>query len=84
MDYRSEAELSPWQEEANALADQRRFRLFAIEYEPYDMERSGIVYQYLSRYSFRCDPDSGFTFLITSDAGCTTSDCNTCPAYQNN
>ncbi len=84
MDHRSEAELSPWQEAANIMADERRFRLFAIEYEPYDIERAGIVYQYLGRYSFRCDPDSGFTFLITSDAGCTTSDCNTCPAYQNN
>jgi len=85
MDFRSEAELSSWQVEANALSDQRRFRLFAIEYEPYDAERAGIVYQYLARYSFRCDPDSGFTFLLTSETGCTASaDCNTCPAYQDN
>ncbi|MCK5842590.1 MAG: sulfite exporter TauE/SafE family protein [Candidatus Sabulitectum sp.] len=85
MDFRSEAELSPWQVQANALSEERRFRLFAIEYEPYDTERAGIVYQYLARYSFRCDPDSGFTFLLTNETGCTTSaDCNTCPAYQDN
>ncbi len=85
MDFRSEAELSPWQMNANLLAEERRFRLFAIEYEPYSTERAGIVYQYLARYSFRCDPDSGFTFLLTSDTGCTpSSDCNTCPAFQDN
>ncbi|MCK5035311.1 MAG: sulfite exporter TauE/SafE family protein [Candidatus Sabulitectum sp.] len=85
MDFRSEAELTPWQVHANVLSEERRFRLFAIEYEPYDTERAGIVYQYLARYSFRCDPDSGFTFLLTSETGCTTSaDCNTCPAYQDN
>ncbi len=84
MDFRSKAELSPWQVNANLLAEERRFRLFAIEYEPYDTERAGIVYQYLARYSFRCDPDSGFTFLLTSDTGCApSSDCNTCPAFQN-
>lgn len=83
MDFRSEAKLSPWQVQANTLSEERRFRLFAIEYEPYDTERAGIVYQYLARYSFRCDPDSGFTFLLTSETGCATStDCNTCPAFQ--
>ncbi len=83
MDFRSGAELSQWQENANLSAEERRFRLFAIEYEPYDTERAGIVYQYLARYSFRCDPDSGFTFLLTSETGCTTSaDCNTSPDYQ--
>jgi len=82
MDFRSTDELQPWQEEANDVVSSRRFRLFAIEYEPYDSERAGIVYQYLSRYSFRCAPDSGFTFLLTSDADCTTGDCNTCPAFQ--
>jgi sulfite exporter TauE/SafE len=84
MDFRSGVELSAWQTEANSLVEQRRFRLFAIEYEPYDLERAGIVYQYLVRYSFRCDPNSGFTFLLTSDAGCSTSECSTCPAFQNN
>ena len=84
MDFRSEAELSQWQTDANALAETKRFRLFAIEYEPYDTERAGIVYQYLARYSFRCDSDSGFTFLLTSETGCATdADCNTCPAFQN-
>lgn len=84
MDHRSEIDLQPWQELANMEVSARRFRLFAIEYEPYDSERAGIVYQYLSRYSFRCDPDSGFTFLLTNDTGCSTLDCSTCPAYQNN
>ncbi len=83
MDFRSGDELTLWQQEANLSADERRFRLFAIEYEPYDTERAGIVYQYLARYSFRCDPDSGLTFLLTSEAGCATdADCNTCPAFQ--
>ncbi|PIE53490.1 hypothetical protein CSA37_01100 [Candidatus Fermentibacteria bacterium] len=81
MDFRSEEELQPWQELVNNAAEEQRFRLFAIEYEPYTMERAGIIYQFLSRYSFRCDPNSGFTFLLTSDAGCSTLDCNTCPAY---
>ncbi len=85
MDFRSQTDLSPWQENVNSMAEQMRFRLFAIEYEPYNTERAGIIYQYLARYSFRCDPDSGFTFLLTSDTGCATdTDCNTCPAYQNN
>ena len=84
MDHRSQSELQPWQEIANTEVQARRFRLFAIEYEPYDSERAGIVYQYLTRYSFRCDPDSGFTFLLTNDTGCSTLDCSTCPAYQNN
>lgn len=85
MDFRSESELTPWQVAANTTVEERRFRLFAVEYEPYDIERAGIVYQYLARYSFKCDPDSGFTFLLTSDVGCaTSSDCNTCPAFQNN
>lgn len=84
MDHRSGALLQPWQEQANETVSARRFRLFAIEYEPYDSERAGVVYQYLGRYSFRCEPDSGFTFLLTSDIGCSTGDCNTCPAFQNN
>ncbi len=83
MDFRSGAELLPWQTRANELAASRGFRLFAVEYEPYDSERAGVVYQYLSSYSFRCDPEEGFTFLLTSDAGCSTLDCSTCPAYQN-
>lgn len=84
MDYRSGEELLQWQQEANDLASERGFRLFAIEYEPYDSERAGIIYQYLGRYSFRCDIDAGFTFLLSSGTGCSTGDCGTCPAYQNN
>lgn len=84
MDHRSVAELIPWQQEAIELVLERGFRLFAIEYEPYDSERAGIVYQYLGRYSFRCEQNSGFTFLISSTTGCSTGDCSTCPALQNN
>ncbi len=82
MDHRSGAELLPWQEEANLMVSEKGFRLFAIEYEPYDSERAGIVFQYLGNYSFRCPEDGGFTFLITSDVGCSTLDCNSCPAFQ--
>ncbi len=83
IDYRSEAELSQWQETVNALVAYKNLRLFAVEYEPYDTERAGIIYQYLARYSFRCADDEGFTFLLTSDVGCATdTDCNTCPVNQ--
>ncbi len=34
MDFRSGAELQPWQIQANELAASRNFRLFAVEYEP--------------------------------------------------
>jgi len=83
-DHRSGAELLPWQSEVNEVISERGFRFFAIEYEPYDSERAGIVYQYLGRYSFRCQRNAGFTFLISGDAGCSTGDCNTCPAFQGN
>lgn len=84
MDHRSGTELLSWQQEANDLVMERGFRLFAIEYEPYDSERAGIVYQYLGRYSFRCEQNSGFTFLLSNSEGCSTGDCSTCPAFQNN
>jgi sulfite exporter TauE/SafE len=83
MDHRSGAPLEQWQMEVNTLASDRGLRVFAIEYEPFDTERAGIVYQYLGRYSFRCGSGSGFTFLITADAGCSTFDCSACPALGN-
>lgn len=83
MDARSEAELSIWQETVNALVAYKNLRLFAVEYEPYNSERAGIIYQYLARYSFRCADDEGFTFLLTSDVDCATdADCNSCPVNQ--
>ncbi len=81
FDWRSETTLAPWQREAVSHAEARRFRLFAVEYEPYNRERAGIVYQYLSGFGYRCEPDSGFSFLIRSDAECTASDCSACPAF---
>jgi sulfite exporter TauE/SafE len=84
FDWRSEAVLAPWQSEAVSLAEARRFRLFAVEYEPYDTERAGIVYQYVSGFGYRCEPDSGFSFLIRGDVECVASDCSTCPAFGGN
>lgn len=84
IDPRSEAELEPWQEALIEEVDAKGLRLFAVEYEPYDLERAGVIYQYLARFSFRCEPDGGFTFLLTADAGCSTLDCSTCPAFQDN
>ncbi len=81
FDHRSEAVLSPWQEHAVEQAEARRFRLFAVGYEPYDQERAGIVYQYMSGFGYRCDPDSGFSFYIRPDLECFASDCSTCPAF---
>lgn len=81
FDPRSEAVLSEWQQQAAAAADSARFRIFAVEYEPYDSERAGIVYQYMSGFGYRCDPDSGFSFLVRADLECATSDCSTCPAF---
>jgi hypothetical protein len=84
FDWRSEAVLESWQREAVSLAEARRFRLFAVEYEPYDLERAGIVYQYVSGFCYRCEPDSGFSFLIRADVECFASDCSTCPAFGGN
>lgn len=81
FDPRSEAVLSQWQRQAVEAADAAGFRLFAVEYEPYDSERAGIVYQYMSGFGYRCDPDSGFSFLVRADLECATSDCSTCPAF---
>ncbi len=80
FDHRSEAVLSDWQQQAVLEAEARRFRLFAVEYEPYDTERSGIVFQYVTGFGYRCEPDSGFSYLIRADLECVSSDCSTCPA----
>lgn len=83
LDGRSGAELSSWQQSVTEAAEERRFRVFAVAYEPYDRERAGIVYQYLSGFGYRCDPDSGFSFLVRADLECVSSDCSTCPALGN-
>lgn len=81
FDERSEPVLSSWQTLAVTEAETRRFRFFAVGYEPYNTERAGIVYQYLSGFGYRCEPDSGFTFFIRADLECFASDCSTCPAF---
>jgi len=83
FDARSEAVLSQWQQLAVSAADARRFRMFAVAYEPYDLERAGVVFQYMSGFGYRCEPDSGFSFLVRADLECVSSDCSTCPALGN-
>ena len=80
LDGRSGAELSSWQQSVAEASEERRFRVFAVEYEPYNLERAGIVYQYMSGFGYRCEPDAGFSFFIGSDLGCVATDCGSCPA----
>jgi len=57
--------------------------MFAVAYEPYDLERAGVVFQHMSGFGYRCEPDSGFSFLVRADLECVSSDCSTCPALGN-
>jgi len=79
VDSRSEAETSPWQDSLIEKITFSRIRIFAIEYEPYCEDRAIAVKSYLERYSFRVEPDSGFSFLMLNTLGCAPVDCGTCP-----
>ena len=83
VDPRSGVELDPWQEEAAAGLRAGRMRIFAVEYEPYCSDRAETVRTWLETYSFRCDPDSGFSFLMLNPQDCDpATDCPTCPVYE--
>lgn len=79
VDERSGIERNLWQEGVAAALDLRRMRIFAIEYEPYCDERVATVRSWMDRYSFKCDPDSGFSFLMLNTIDCDPVDCSTCP-----
>lgn len=77
VDPRSGLPTLPWQDSVSAALKERRFRVFALEYEPYCSETPRIIMSFLDRYSFKCDPDSGMIFYMANPSN--PSDCATCP-----
>ena len=82
VDSRSGVERSAWQDEVTAALEERRMRIFAVEYEPYCTDRTESVRMWLQTYSFKCDPDSGFSFLMLNSLSCDPVDCSTCPILE--
>ena len=81
VDPRSEHPLDrQWMHDMAELLETRRNRVFAVQYEPYCLDRVRSLVDFLDRFGFRCHPDSGFTFLMAGTLQCQTSDCSTCPA----
>jgi sulfite exporter TauE/SafE len=79
VDPRSGEALDSWRGEFAEMLGQRRYRAFAVQYEPWCEDRAETVRSFLDRYSFRVDPDSGFTFLMLNTLECAPEDCTTCP-----
>jgi hypothetical protein len=79
VDPRSGIEPSRWQALFVSAVSGRRARAFAVEYEPWCEDRAAAIRDFLDRYSFRVDPDSGFTFLMQNSLDCLPEDCSTCP-----
>ncbi len=79
-DPRADAERAPWWHEVADSIEGSRLRAFAVSYEPWCVDRGEGVTRFLSSYSFRCSPDSGFTFLMLNPLACDPTDCATCPA----
>jgi sulfite exporter TauE/SafE len=82
VDSRSGVERSIWQDEVSIALEERRMRIFAVEYEPYCSDRAESVRMWLETYSFKCDPDSGFSFLMLNSLSCDPADCSTCPIVE--
>jgi sulfite exporter TauE/SafE len=80
VDPRSGESLSEWQASFAAFADSLDLMLFAVEYEPWCADRGDAIAGFLDRYSFRVDPDSGFTFLMLNSLDCDPAACDTCPS----
>lgn len=78
IDSRSGIDTSPWQDSVSAYLESMRMRTFAVEYEPWCSERGYGIQSFLEMYAFRCDPDSGFTFLMLNPLGCGPNDCSSC------
>ncbi|MDM7991694.1 MAG: sulfite exporter TauE/SafE family protein [Candidatus Fermentibacter sp.] len=79
VDPRSGIALEPWQAEFAWVVEARRYRAFAVEYEPWCEDRAGTIRSFLDRYSFSVAPDSGFTFLMQNTLECPPDSCATCP-----
>lgn len=79
VDDRSGVTLEPWRQQVASRLLSGRQRTFAVQYEPYCADRVTSVESFLGGYSFRCAPDSGFTFLMLNTLSCAPSDCSTCP-----
>lgn len=79
VDDRSGEILTGWRLRLAEALGEKRARVFAVVYEPYCDDRALAVMEFLQRYSFRCDPDSGFVFLMINDLECLPADCRTCP-----
>ncbi len=79
VDSRYEAaDTEPWQDSLAAMIRKRRFRTFAVEYQPYCLDRARGIESFLHRYDFKIDPDSGFIFLMLNPLACDPLDCSTC------
>ncbi len=82
VDARSGEALGTWRLDFAELVALQRYRAFAVQYEPWCDDRAETVHAFLERYSFRVDPDSGFTFLMQNSLECAPEDCSTCPAAE--
>ncbi|MEN8209504.1 MAG: hypothetical protein ABFR50_09670, partial [Candidatus Fermentibacteria bacterium] len=78
VDERSSIETEEWQKSFAGYMVDMQMRTFAVEYQPYCDDRVTGIQSFLERYSFRCDPDSGFVFLMMNSMACGPSDCSTC------
>lgn len=78
VDPRYGEDSSPWRDSLAGLVESRRLRAFAVEYQPYCSDRYTGIQSFLERYSFRCDPDSGFVFMMLNPLACSPSECSTC------
>jgi sulfite exporter TauE/SafE len=79
VDARSGVEQTLWQQGVAARLLSGRHRTFAVQYEPYCADRVTSIESFLGTYSFRCEADSGFTFLMLNTLSCAPADCATCP-----
>lgn len=78
-DPRSGVALAPWQASFVETVAAKRYRAFAVGYEPWCEDRAAAVRDFLDRYSFSVEPDSGFTFLMQNSLECSPDSCATCP-----
>lgn len=82
VDDRSGMTLTPWRQGVVDRLRSGRNRVFAVQYEPYCSDRVASVESFLGTYAFRCDPDSGFSFLMLNTLSCAPTDCATCPVAE--
>ncbi len=78
VDERSGIATEQWQKDFTSRLQEMRMRTFAVEYQPYCTDRVNGIQSFMERYSFRCDPDSGFVFLMLNPLACAPSECSSC------